>query len=148
MSTSDSFMTAHLPRRDDGVTRSVPANLLDTSQGGQVSLSYPRGSMDSVLDKFGSVTRAWFQAAFAAPTPAQTGAWGAIGAGRHALVVAPTGSGKTLAAFLWSSPSCSTRLDCTGSRITSCGPITDVEGLRNSSGSLGTSAPCSAACST
>ena len=30
------------------------------------------------------------------------GAWEAIGAGRHALVVAPTGSGKTLAAFLWS----------------------------------------------
>ena len=36
------------------------------------------------------------------PTTAQQGAWEAIGAGRHALVVAPTGSGKTLAAFLWS----------------------------------------------
>jgi ATP-dependent helicase Lhr and Lhr-like helicase len=55
-----------------------------------------------VLDAFGSATRAWFQAAFAAPTAAQSGAWTAIGAGRHALVVAPTGSGKTLAAFLWS----------------------------------------------
>src|SRR5690606_32692186 len=29
------------------------------------------------------------------------GAWDAIAADRHALVVAPTGSGKTLAAFLW-----------------------------------------------
>ena len=35
------------------------------------------------------------------PTAAQAGAWHAISAGRHALVVAPTGSGKTLAAFLW-----------------------------------------------
>ena len=40
-------------------------------------------------------------AAFAAPTAAQAGAWDAISAGQHALVVAPTGSGKTLAAFLW-----------------------------------------------
>jgi len=55
-----------------------------------------------VLDEFGAATRAWFQAAFAAPTAAQAGAWSAIGEGRHALVVAPTGSGKTLAAFLWS----------------------------------------------
>ncbi|WP_436527084.1 Lhr family helicase [Actinoplanes sp. HUAS TT8] len=55
-----------------------------------------------VLEKFGPATREWFTAAFAAPTAAQDGAWRAIGAGRHALVVAPTGSGKTLAAFLWS----------------------------------------------
>jgi ATP-dependent helicase Lhr and Lhr-like helicase len=54
-----------------------------------------------VLDRFGRATRAWFDAAFAAPTAAQAGAWRAISAGRHALVVAPTGSGKTLAAFLW-----------------------------------------------
>ncbi len=53
-------------------------------------------------DEFGAAASAWFQAAFAAPTAAQEGAWRAIGAGRHALVVAPTGSGKTLAAFLWS----------------------------------------------
>ena len=52
-------------------------------------------------DRFGAATRAWFAAAFAAPTAAQAGAWQAISAGRHALVVAPTGSGKTLAAFLW-----------------------------------------------
>ena len=47
-------------------------------------------------------TRSWFTGAFEAPTPAQAGAWRAIGSGQHALVVAPTGSGKTLAAFLWS----------------------------------------------
>ena len=54
------------------------------------------------MHQFSEPTRAWFAAAFAAPTPAQTGAWEAIAAGRHALVVAPTGSGKTLSAFLWS----------------------------------------------
>ncbi|BCJ42353.1 DEAD/DEAH box helicase [Actinoplanes ianthinogenes] len=58
--------------------------------------------MREVLESFGPATRAWFTAAFAVPTAAQDGAWRAIGAGRHALVVAPTGSGKTLAAFLWS----------------------------------------------
>src|SRR4051812_17728167 len=51
---------------------------------------------------FSEPTRTWFGAAFAEPTPAQTGAWAAIGARKHALVVAPTGSGKTLSAFLWS----------------------------------------------
>ncbi|MDQ1288219.1 MAG: ATP-dependent helicase Lhr and Lhr-like helicase [Actinomycetota bacterium] len=55
----------------------------------------------SVLDRFGPATRAWFTETFAAPTPAQLGAWAAISRGDHALVVAPTGSGKTLAAFLW-----------------------------------------------
>jgi ATP-dependent Lhr-like helicase len=54
------------------------------------------------LERFSEATRTWFGAAFAEPTPAQTAAWEAIGAGRHALVVAPTGSGKTLSAFLWS----------------------------------------------
>ncbi|GIJ52907.1 ATP-dependent helicase [Virgisporangium aurantiacum] len=54
------------------------------------------------LHLFGTATREWFGAAFAEPTAAQQGAWKAIAAGRHALVVAPTGSGKTLAAFLWS----------------------------------------------
>ncbi|NJC68286.1 ATP-dependent helicase [Planosporangium thailandense] len=56
----------------------------------------------NVLERFGAATRAWFESAFAEPTPAQAGAWSVISAGRHALVVAPTGSGKTLAAFLWS----------------------------------------------
>ncbi len=51
---------------------------------------------------FSLPTQTWFDAAFAEPTPAQIGAWEAIAAGRHALVVAPTGSGKTLSAFLWS----------------------------------------------
>jgi len=71
---------------------------------------YPFGAVGGVREDgavvqpegFSASTRAWFEAAFAAPTPAQVGAWGAISAGRHALVVAPTGSGKTLAAFLWS----------------------------------------------
>lgn len=53
-----------------------------------------------VLAGFSEATRTWFQAAFSEPTPAQAGAWAAIGQGRHTLVVAPTGSGKTLSAFL------------------------------------------------
>lgn len=50
---------------------------------------------------FSPATRDWFTGAFVAPTAAQQGAWSAVAAGEHALVVAPTGSGKTLAAFLW-----------------------------------------------
>jgi ATP-dependent Lhr-like helicase len=49
---------------------------------------------------FAPATRAWFAAAFAAPTAVQLGAWQAVRERAHALVVAPTGSGKTLAAFL------------------------------------------------
>ncbi|MBQ0923207.1 ATP-dependent helicase [Saccharopolyspora endophytica] len=56
--------------------------------------------MSDVLDGFSAATRDWFRSAFDAPTEAQRGAWQAIAAGEHALVVAPTGSGKTLAAFL------------------------------------------------
>ncbi|SHM44466.1 ATP-dependent helicase [Cryptosporangium aurantiacum] len=67
-----------------------------------------RGSDDSrwafpgpdPVEAFGEPTRAWFRAAFADATPAQLGAWSAIGKGDDVLVVAPTGSGKTLAAFL------------------------------------------------
>ncbi|MFB9731103.1 DEAD/DEAH box helicase [Ornithinimicrobium kibberense] len=55
----------------------------------------------TVLDRFSTATRAWFEASFRAPTPAQVGAWDAISRGEHTLVVAPTGSGKTLSAFLW-----------------------------------------------
>src|SRR6218665_884015 len=59
------------------------------------------GSEHRVLDRFTPATQDWFRGAFSAPTPAQAGAWEAISAGKHALVVAPTGSGKTLSAFLW-----------------------------------------------
>ncbi|WP_114559922.1 DEAD/DEAH box helicase, partial [Desertihabitans aurantiacus] len=52
------------------------------------------------LEDFTEATRRWFTDSFATPTPAQSGAWQAITAGQHALVIAPTGSGKTLAAFL------------------------------------------------
>jgi ATP-dependent Lhr-like helicase len=52
------------------------------------------------LGHFSTLTRTWFEDAFAEPTPAQAGAWRAIADGGNALVVAPTGSGKTLAAFL------------------------------------------------
>ncbi len=51
---------------------------------------------------FSPPVRAWFDASFEAPTPAQSEAWGAIASGENALVIAPTGSGKTLSAFLWS----------------------------------------------
>jgi ATP-dependent Lhr-like helicase len=59
------------------------------------------GPVAQALSDFSAPTREWFRAAFAEPTPAQSGAWAAIARDRHALVVAPTGSGKTLAAFLW-----------------------------------------------
>src|SRR5919201_3633258 len=52
------------------------------------------------LAVFSPETRAWFERAFAAPTPAQRLGWPAIAKGGHVLVQAPTGSGKTLAAFL------------------------------------------------
>src|SRR5213083_2120250 len=55
----------------------------------------------SPLDVFSPETRAWFEAAFAEPTPAQALGWPAIARGGHTLIQAPTGSGKTLAAFLY-----------------------------------------------
>jgi ATP-dependent helicase Lhr and Lhr-like helicase len=55
----------------------------------------------SALDLFSPATRAWFEGAFEAPTPAQTLGWPAIADGGHVLIQAPTGSGKTLAAFLY-----------------------------------------------
>src|SRR5881398_3824558 len=55
----------------------------------------------SALDVFSPETRAWFEAAFEGPTPAQTLGWPAIASGGHTLIQAPTGSGKTLAAFLY-----------------------------------------------
>jgi len=62
--------------------------------------SAPVPAADS-LAPFSAPVRAWFEGAFEAPTPAQTGGWASIAAGRHTLIHAPTGSGKTLAAFLW-----------------------------------------------
>ncbi|QIG38634.1 DEAD/DEAH box helicase [Microbacterium sp. 4R-513] len=58
-------------------------------------------SAQRVLARFSPATQDWFRGAFAQPTNAQIGAWDAISAGKHALVVAPTGSGKTLSAFLY-----------------------------------------------
>ena len=55
----------------------------------------------SPLSSFSPAVREWFEAAFAAPTPAQAQTWPAIARGEHVLLSAPTGSGKTLAAFLW-----------------------------------------------
>ncbi|HUH03029.1 MAG TPA: DEAD/DEAH box helicase [Kofleriaceae bacterium] len=54
------------------------------------------------MERFGAITRTWFEATFAGPTPVQARGWERIAAGEHALLIAPTGSGKTLAAFLWS----------------------------------------------
>src|SRR2546423_7550915 len=53
------------------------------------------------LSQFSERTRAWFEGAFEAPTPAQEQAWPALATGDPVLLSAPTGSGKTLAAFLW-----------------------------------------------
>ncbi len=53
------------------------------------------------LAVFSPETRAWFEQAFDAPTPAQKLGWPAIASGRDTLIQAPTGSGKTLAAFLY-----------------------------------------------
>src|SRR5919198_915399 len=55
----------------------------------------------AALDVFSPRTRAWFESAFAEPTPAQELGWPAISSGEHTLIQAPTGSGKTLAAFLY-----------------------------------------------
>ena len=44
--------------------------------------------------------RAWFAAAFDAPTRPQALGWPAIARGDSTLILSPTGSGKTLTAFL------------------------------------------------
>jgi ATP-dependent Lhr-like helicase len=54
-----------------------------------------------VTSLFSPAVRAWFEASFPTPTPAQSQGWPAIAEGDHTLILAPTGSGKTLAAFLW-----------------------------------------------
>jgi len=55
---------------------------------------------NGALEQFHPAVREWFRTSFAAPTPAQAGAWPAIKNGDSTLLMAPTGSGKTLAAFL------------------------------------------------
>lgn len=52
------------------------------------------------LERFHAPTRAWFEATFPGPTPAQMLGWPSIQSGTSTLLLAPTGSGKTLAAFL------------------------------------------------
>ena len=52
------------------------------------------------MDALHAPTRAWFEASFDRPTPAQALGWPAIVRGSSTLLLAPTGSGKTLAAFL------------------------------------------------
>ncbi|CAM4236907.1 ATP-dependent helicase [Nocardia ninae] len=61
------------------------------------------------MAQFSPATQEWFDGAFPAPTAAQLGAWAAIAAGEHTLVIAPTGSGKTLSAFLWAIDQLATR---------------------------------------
>ncbi len=53
------------------------------------------------LSHFSPAARAWFEAAFEAPTDVQHAGWAKIAAGEDTLLIAPTGSGKTLAAFLY-----------------------------------------------
>ena len=43
------------------------------------------GPVSTALDHFSAPTRAWFEAAFAEPTPAQAGAWDAIAKCENAL---------------------------------------------------------------
>ena len=83
-----------------GVLPTMPVG--GVRQDGGVAVRRGTAGDADALASFSQATRTWFEAAFAAPTDAQVGAWQAIAAGRNALVVAPTGSGKTLSAFLWS----------------------------------------------
>src|SRR5215210_1960103 len=53
------------------------------------------------LRPFHPLVRKWFREELGAPSEPQRQGWPVIGAGHHALILAPTGTGKTLAAFLW-----------------------------------------------
>ena len=59
-----------------------------------------RRSRVHVLDGFLPCVREWFEATFAAPSPAQAMAWPVVCRRENTLLLAPTGSGKTLAVFL------------------------------------------------
>ncbi|GAA3527892.1 ATP-dependent helicase [Aeromicrobium panaciterrae] len=72
---------------------------------------------------FAPATREWFDSSFAAPTPAQVGAWDGIGGNDHVLVVAPTGSGKTLAAFLTAIDRLMKPGDQSGTRVVYISPL-------------------------
>jgi ATP-dependent Lhr-like helicase len=75
------------------------------------------------LSSFDPRVRDWFEAAFAAPTPAQAQAWPAIARGDHVLLSAPTGSGKTLAAFLWALDRLATAGAGDGTRVVYVSPL-------------------------
>ncbi|OLE81699.1 MAG: DEAD/DEAH box helicase [Acidobacteria bacterium 13_1_20CM_2_65_9] len=57
-------------------------------------------SISDPLAPFHPAVRAWFAAAFDAPTRPQALGWPAIAQGDSTLILSPTGSGKTLTAFL------------------------------------------------
>lgn len=90
------------------------------------------------LHPFSLPARAWFEASFEAPTPAQVRGWPAIASGDHTLILAPTGSGKTLAAFLWAldrlagEPTPSARERCRGLYVSPLKALTvDEDGARS-----------------
>jgi len=83
----------------------------------------------AALDRFSPVARAWFEATFESPTPAQEQGWEAISKGDHTLILAPTGSGKTLAAFLWALDELMSRGDPGGHRQTSVLYVSPLKAL-------------------
>ena len=86
------------------------------------------------MPEFSPATQGWFEAAFAAPTPAQSLAWESIRAGRDTLVVAPTGSGKTLAAFLSAIDTLASDPECRVAAPKSTESTTQLDTRRNVSG--------------
>src|ERR1700677_5270788 len=87
------------------------------------------------LSSFSPRVRAWFERAFAAPTPAQAKAWPAIARGEHVLLSAPTGSGKTLAACLWALDRLSAADPADGTGDVGDGPVGGSERVAGSGAS-------------